>query len=197
MKRIFVIIILILFLGSSILLYTHLQIQNIFDELYYGHQDISLLRMTNASYNHFGLLDIPNSMRNLVENEIIEYLETDLLNDGDFLSFEWILNEKKLKFMYISTSKADGFHFVFDIIYSQRTKTLTYLPIRILTNDNLPYDKDLFLKVQGITQASIEEFLKHNFFDNIVTRWIEVNEGKSRFSLHDIGTINVEINLWD
>ena len=69
-------------------------------------------------------------MRNLVENEIIEYLETDLLNDGDFLSFEWILNEKKLKFMYISTSKADGFHFVFDIIYSQRTKTLTYLPTK-------------------------------------------------------------------
>ena len=55
----------------------------------------------------------------------------------------------------------------------------------------------LFFKEQGLTQAAIEEWLKQNFLDKIVTRWLAVNGKKSRFTLHNLGKIHFENHLWD
>lgn len=199
MRRGFIItiaIILILVVGMYFVAY--MQIQNIFDEMYYGHDAITFLRPTNASYDNFGLQDIPNSLRNMVDNEIIEYLQTDLLNDGELLSFEWLLDVKKLKFMYICPSVNGNFNYVFDIVYTPKDKTLCYFPLRISSNNDLPYDNiDLFLNSHDTTRASIEKLLSENFFDKIVMRWLEVNGQRSHFSFNNIGEIYIENHLWD
>lgn len=173
-------------------------VKNIFDEMYYGHDAVASLRLTSASYDNFGLQDIPSSLRNMVDNEIIEYLETDLLNAGGFLSFEWILDEKQLKFMYLCPSKNGDFNYVFDIVYSLGDKTLRYFPLSVSSNSDLPYDNiDLILNSQGTTRASIEKLLSENFFNKMVMRWLEVNGRRSRFSFEDIGEIYIENHLWD
>ena len=168
MRRGFIItiaIILILVVGMYFVAY--MQIQNIFDEMYYGHDAITFLRPTSASYDNFGLQDIPNSLRNMVDNEIIEYLQTDLLNDGELLSFEWLLDVKKLKFMYICPSVNGNFNYVFDIVYTPKDKTLCYFPLRISSNNDLPYDNiDLFLNSHDTTRASIEKLLSENILRN-------------------------------
>lgn len=64
MRRGFIItiaIILILVVGMYFVAY--MQIQNIFDEMYYGHDAITFLRPTSASYDNFGLQDTPNSLQ--------------------------------------------------------------------------------------------------------------------------------------
>ncbi|MFR5795151.1 MAG: hypothetical protein ACLUI3_06020 [Christensenellales bacterium] len=134
----------------------------------------------------------------MVDNEIIEYLQTDLLNDGELLSFEWLLDVKKLKFMYICPSVNGNFNYVFDIVYTPKDKTLCYFPLRISSNNDLPYDNiDLFLNSHDTTRASIEKLLSENFFDKIVMRWLEVNGQRSHFSFNNIGEIYIENHLWD
>lgn len=199
MKKCFIITIPIIFiLAIGIHLTAYIQIQNVLDEMYYGHEATNSFRFVSASYDDFGLQDIPNSLRTMVDNEIIEYLETSLLNDGEFLSFEWMLDEKQLKFMYICPSINSGFHYVFDIVYFIKDKTLRYFPIQISSKDDLPYDNvDLFLSSQGTTRASIEKLLSENFFNKIVARWLEVNGRRSYFSFDNIGKIDIENHLWD
>lgn len=198
MKRIILIaIVSICFLGSGIYLCSYLKIQNVFDEMYYGYYAISPFCITRASYDNFGLQDIPNSMRNMVDGEIIEYLESDLLNNGETLSFEWMLGEKQLKFMYISPSKNKKFNYVFNIIYSLKDHVLIYLPLRISSNNDTPVeDINSFLIADGVTRTSIEEFLQINFLKKLTTRWTSVNKQKSRFTSDNIGNIDLKNYLW-
>lgn len=197
-RRAIITLAIVLVLAVGVYVAVCIQIQNVFDEMYYGHDAVDSLLLTSASYDNFGLQDIPSSLRNMVDNEIIEYLETDLLNAGEFLSFEWILDEKQLKFMYICPSTNGDFNYVFDIVYSLRDKTLRYFPLHISSNNNLPYDNiDLFLNSQDTTRTSIEKLLSENFFNKMVMRWLKVNGRRSRFSFEDIGEIYIENHLWD
>ena len=87
---------------------------------------------------------------------------------------------------------------VFDIVYTPKDKTLCYFPLRISSNNDLPYDNiDLFLNSHDTTRASIEKLLSENFFDKIVMRWLEVNGRRSHFSFNNIGEIYIENHLWD
>jgi len=195
MKRLILIITAVLLVFG---LYYDVQIQNVFDEMYYGHSDVSMFKITSASYQNFGLQDIPHSVRYMVDDVVIEYMETDLWGAGEHLNFKWFLKEGRLDFFYLYPSPKEGVRYVVDMTYSPKDHTLRYLPLRISSNDDQPYESvDSFLASEGIDRASVEKLLSENFFNRLINRWLEVNGTRSRFTVDDIGKINIENHLWD
>lgn len=192
MKR-FLIIVIVVILALGV--HSCVAVRNVYDEMYYGHSDVGPFWLTWASYNRFGVLDIPNSLRYMLDNEIIEYAERNLFNDGEDLIFEWMPKEKQLKFSY--TYSSDTMDYVFDVAYSTRDHTLRYMQLRVFSGKDLLYDNaESFLREEKIERASIEEVLS-DFFTRLINRWLEVNGARSRFTIDNIGEVTIENHLWD
>ena len=126
-------------------------IRNLFDEMYYGSEDVymGILTQTNWRYvkglegisdfvkygNHEGKPDNPEQVSMVFSNAIMP--------KDEYLSVNWLLSSKILQFSYLWRVEEDGMivRYIIHLNYSPNKKTLYIEPIQILM-DGTYYDAD-------------------------------------------------------
>ena len=168
--------------------YSFFSIQNVFDEMYYGHDGIFLSFLYPAKYSGFGLIDIHNSIRYMIDDSILEYADKTLVNKGDSISIIWVKNEKKLELHYITSIDDGGCDIVYDVDYYTNDNTLVIHPVRFSKDGHIvTQDFRLVLNELLLTKDDIERIFRDEFIVRLTDRWFAVNKGQSRFSKNDYG----------
>lgn len=180
----------------------HCTIQNVFDEMYYGHDGIFPYVLHPATYRQFGLRNIPDSMRYMLDDAIQEYAADGLMKkaDGDVISMIWYTNQKTLALKHHTPIGNDEYYVKFDVEYGAKSNTLTIHPVRFTKIENhtpVPVDYQSLLHDYSHTKTDIEQIFYDGFLELLTNRWFEVNGTRSRFSPEDFGEITIENHLLD
>lgn len=176
----------------------HCTIQNVFDEMYYGHDGIFPYVLHPATYRQFGLIDIHNMIRYMPDDAILEYADKPLVDKGNTISLIWETTPKKLVYQYVTSSGNDEYHIVFDVDYDTRSNTLAIHPVRFSKEgDIITQDYHSLLNDYSLTKSDIEQIFRDDFLERLTNRWFEVNGKRSRFNPENFGEITIENHLLD
>lgn len=197
-KRLLVCLVAMIIMFASRQFLLSRNLQNVFDEMYYGHDGIFLSFLYPAKYSGFGLSDIHNSIRYMIDDSILEYADKTLVNKGDSISIIWVKNEKKLELSYITSIDDGGCDIVYDVDYYTNDNTLVIHPVRFSKDGHIvTQDFRLVLNELLLTKDDIERIFRDEFIVRLTDRWFAVNKGQSRFSKNDYGYIYIDNRLLD
>ena len=167
-------------------------LQNVFDEMYYGHDDVSPCFLYPATYKHYGLDKIDDEMRYLSGNLVCEYLSDSLLDKDELIRIIWHLNERKLEYNYITLFGSEEYLLHFDLQYLPTENTLIIFPVCLTkdTTDQTSY-LPLYLEKNSFTREDVERIFNEGFMKRVTTLWFDVNKGQSRFNQDDFGDLTI------
>ena len=178
----------------------HGTIQNVFDEMYYGHDDIFPYVLHPATYQRFGLIDIHNMTRYMLDDAILEYADNPLVDKGTTISLIWETKPKILEFQYVAPFGNNEYQIVFDVGYDTRGNILTIHPVRFTKMEDgnpIPIEYHSPPQDDPLTKTDIEQIFRDKFLERLTNRWFEVNGKQSRFGPEDYGEITIENHLLD
>lgn len=176
-------------------------IRNIFDEMYYGTEDIWGGYLTSASWrNAEGVPYIGDVVKYSVPGQILSGFERSVLEEDESFTFNWETTEKRLLFYYSICCTVDEhlLRGVTDICYSPRDKVLTVHPLRIVSCENIYGDTsqeavNAFFDQCGITRDIYDARMEERFRELVIDNWRTGNtESLFRESLGELLIVHSE-----
>lgn len=191
-------VLLALFCASQVL--QAVNVQNVFDEMYYGHEDVSdFYFLYPATYRGYGLRNIPDMTRYLLDGIVLEYLSDSQIDNGEVLGIKWKLNEQKITYGYKAPlPRSESYRISFIAEYNVQENRLVISPVLFLKDKvDVTHELPSILKQYSLSGEDIEQLFNKGFMERITNRWFEVNKGQSRFNKDDFGELTVENHMFD
>lgn len=191
-KRLLVCLVALIIMFAARRFLVSRNIQNVFDEMYYGHDDASPCFLYPATYKHYGLDNIDDEMRYLSGNLVCEYVSDSLLDKDELIRIIWHLNERKLEYNYITLFGSEEYLLHFDLQYLPKDNVLIVFPV-CLTKDATDQTSylSLYLEKNSFTREDIERIFNEGFMKRVTNLWFDVNKGQSRFNQDDFGDLTI------
>lgn len=154
-------------------------IKNIFDEMYFGTEDIFGGHLTSASWTNMdGMAKNGDAVKYAVPGNIRIGFSQSTLDDDESFQIIWKTEEKQLVFIY-SVALLESNHAasaVFDITYSPFQKHLEIYPLRVASCLNIYGDTseeaiDDFFEEYGSSEAAFYERFTDVFETILIENW--------------------------
>ncbi len=180
-------------------------IQNIWDEMYYGHYYFSRLRASSsATYEDVGLSYTGESVSMEFPGKIREIYSKDFVDEQHKVAINWDLDKKTLKIINIWVVDRDKNEIIYlNYTYYVQEKRLVYEPIVVTANEYALSDEvwvdDPKAQVQFLRDKKIvrEDFERENNLilqEHVYPNWIRANVGKTGYSMQDLGSFEIVDN---
>ena len=154
-------------------------IQNIFDEMYFGTEDVFGGHLTTASWTNMkGMAKNGDAVKYAVPGEIRIGFSKSTLGDDESFQIIWETEEKQLVFIY-SVALLESNHVasaVLNIHYSPYQKRLEVYPLRIVSSQNIYGDTskeaiDDFFEKYGSSETAYYERFANVFETVLIENW--------------------------
>ena len=195
-------VLLALFCASQVL--QAVNVQNVFDEMYYGHKDTSpFYFLYPATYRGYGWVRLLHEYHYFSDNVFIEHLKCGKPADHKSISVMWYLNEKELHYSYWLPLPYSDDHFLhFTATYDVEENRLTILPLYLQKDEKeatkeATHELPSLMELYSFSREDIEQLFNNGLVECVTNRWFEVNEGQSRFNKDDFGELTVENHMFD
>jgi len=122
------------------------------------------------------------------------------------ISVQWTLKKKVLE-IRVSSFHGERYdeyqseRLIFVYTYDQRRKRLVYQPLELSSDAYekeegkiLIHDPTIISEYMHRYSITREDIARHNdfiLFESILPRWFEANEGKTRFSMENLGRLEI------
>lgn len=178
-KKRFVVFLIFLLVAGVFIGVRSILIKNIFDEMYFGTEDVFGGHLTTASWTNMkGMAKNGDAVKYAVPGRIRIGFSKSTLGDDESFQIIWETEEKQLELIY-SVALFESNHVasaVLNIHYSPYQKRLEVYPLRIVSSQNIYGDTseeatDDFFEKYGFSETAYYERFANVFETVLIENW--------------------------
>ncbi|MBR2923707.1 MAG: TipC family immunity protein [Clostridia bacterium] len=178
-KKRFVVFLIFLLVAGVFIGVRSILIKNIFDEMYFGTEDVFGGHLTTASWTNMkGMAKNGDAVKYAVPGRIRIGFSKSTLGDDESFQIIWETEEKQLELIY-SVALFESNHVasaVLNIHYSPYQKRLEVYPLRIVSSQNIYGDTsedaiDDFFEKYGSSETAYYERFTNVFETVLIENW--------------------------
>ena len=178
-KKRFVVFLIFLLVAGVFIGVRSILIKNIFDEMYFGTEDVFGGHLTTASWTNMkGMAKNGDAVKYAVPGRIRIGFSKSTLGDDESFQIIWETEEKQLELIY-SVALFESNHVasaVLNIHYSPYQKRLEVYPLRIVSSQNIYGDTseeatDDFFEKYGFSETAYYERFTNVFETVLIENW--------------------------
>lgn len=201
-KTVYIIGVIFLLFGGHYIFKTA-KVKNVFDEMYYAEIQTVPMIYTSTSFSNLikvgKLKNLSLNMKNEYPHFKQEIYTKESLEENEYIIIVFNTDEENLRINGIKDYGEEGLRYT--VIYHLESQKLILGNVEIVSDryretdysTNDPNEFTKFMHENNLTEEDLVDYQNYFLYEKVLSDWFSDNP-KSRFSMDDLGDVEIDIN---